>query len=326
MRAAVFYGQGHIAVEERPLPSLRAGDVMVKVMLCALCGSDKRLLDGGATVTPGHEIAGCIASIGRDVDSVAVGDPVVVYIPLFCGSCPACRQGSTNRCANLCDLVGWQADGGFQEYVALPAGNVIQVPAGVDLCAALLVLDTVGTAAHGLRSSFGILGAAAARVAVIGCGPLGLGSAIVAGALGAKDVCVDDVQPSRVTAAMGLGFDRIASGGGRFPVVVEASGSSSGRDRAMTLVEAGGVVLLLGEGGQPWVVPATPAWRRLEAAYLRSFYFPLSEVTDNWKLLRECEERLVTLLDDVRPLSSLSRIFEDFVAGRSVKPVVAVAS
>ena len=324
MRAALFAGERRIDVVERPMPDLGPSDVLVEVELCALCGSDKRLLESGASVTPGHEIAGRVIFVGEKVERVKIGERILVYIPLYCGSCPACRKGRTNRCANLTQLVGWQVPGGFQEYLAVPEGNVLSVPDDLALSRAVLALDTVGTSAHGLRESFRFLEGIPETIAVIGCGPLGIGVSTVAEVMGATHVVVDDVLPARLSAAKALGFERIDAEQGKIPLVVEASGSSEGRDRAMALVEPGGVVLLLGEGSQPWVVPASPAWRRLEAAYIRSFYFPLSEVADNWEVIRRCGSRLASLIDDVRPLDSLFDVFIDFVSGKSVKPLVTV--
>lgn len=324
MRSAVFSGKGQIEIVERNIPSLQPDEVLIRVDFCALCGSDKRLLEHGSSVTPGHEIAGTVVEAGSDAARSLLEDFIIVYIPIYCGICRNCKSGYTNRCENLKDLVGWQRDGGFQQYVAVPAGNVISVPRDIERIEAVLALDTIGTAAHGIRSSIRYLGSTPQRTAVIGCGPLGLGAAIVAEHLGSKQVRVDDVQDKRVEAAKGLGFERIEESGQTFDLVIEASGSPHARNRALDLVHQGGVVLLLGEGEQPWVVPATPQWRRLEAAYIRSFYFPLSEVGENWPILRKSAGRLKALIDDVRPLDDLGKIFKDFMQGESVKPVVAV--
>lgn len=353
-QAAAFQGSGVIELRPAPVTTRPPGLARVTVDLCALCGSDKRLLASGADVTPGHEIVGTVAELpdqelpdGQEppdgqaplgeapppersptqAEGIRVGQRVLVYIPVYCGRCAACRAGQTNRCRELDGLVGWQLPGGFQGFVDVPARNLIPVPADIGPLTALLALDTIGTAAHGLRMCAQALGELPAAAAVVGCGALGLGAIATLGALGVAGRWAADPAPARAEAAAGLGA-RLLGGPDTprtFPLVVEASGSPAARALALNLISPGGAVLLLGEGSEPLTMPATPGWRRKDAFYIRSFYFPLSEVAGNFELLRSLGTGLAARLCTLHPLAELPAVFERFCAGELIKPVIDVS-
>ena len=103
MKAAVYYGPGDLRIEESPLPEIGPGDILLKVGACAICGTDMRIFRHGhrGVKIPqivGHEIAGTVAEIGKDVKGYAVGDKVAVDPIVSCGECFYCRRGLTNLC------------------------------------------------------------------------------------------------------------------------------------------------------------------------------------------------------------------------------------
>jgi threonine dehydrogenase-like Zn-dependent dehydrogenase len=322
--AARFDGAGRIAfdtVELGPRPEQLA---RLRVEACALCGSDKRLLRSGAAVTPGHEIVGVVEELPADTAGLNVGDRVLVYIPIHCGQCAECEAGQTNRCLRLERLIGWQEPGGFAEVLDLPVRNLIVVPPEFSPTQAVLALDTIGTSAHGLRLSARALGGLDGPAVVVGCGPLGLGAVATLRAMGTRSIYATDPVTSRLDVATRLGATALPKAARRreFPLVIEASGAAPARETALDLVRPGGVVLLLGESNDPLVMPATPDWRRTDAFYIRSFYFPLDEVADNFRLLAAVGPALAAELCTPHPFPELQRTFERFVAGELVKPVV----
>jgi threonine dehydrogenase-like Zn-dependent dehydrogenase len=107
--------------------------------------------------------------------------------------------------------------------------------------------------------------------------------------------------------------------------VVEASGAPAARALALDLVRPGGVVLLLGESNDPLLMPATPSWRRTDAFYIRSFYFPLAEVPENFALLRRIGADLAARLCTTHPLAELPAVFERFRDGQLIKPVIEIS-
>lgn len=335
MRAAHFDGSGMVRLEDMADPVPLAGQALVHVEYCAFCGSDKRLLKQGSPHIPGHEIVGRVVGVNDQGSPVRVGDPVAVYAILFCGACAWCRRGATNRCSAMAGLVGWQADGGFAELVRVPTRNLLPIPADLPLHQAVLSLDTLGTAAHGVRRALAMIDAEDRSMLVLGCGPLGLGVVAMARHAGIS-VFAHDLDRERVEAALALGASVWETPAGdaeaapaepearsSFSMVVEASGAPAAKSIASQAVAQGGAVLMLGEGEQPWTLPTSVRWRRTEAVWTRSFYFPINQAAANWELVRAVGGRLEELLLTVEPLSQISAVAEHFLAGRVTKPVIA---
>lgn len=322
-RAARFRGDAVIDFTDDDLPEVAAGEVRLRVDVCALCGSDKRLLASGSAVVPGHEIAGTVVAVGRGA-TLPTGTRCIVYIPVFCGECDQCRRGQTNRCLHLRELIGWQRDGGFADLVDVPQRCALPVPDDIGQDVAVLGLDTVGTAAHGLRLALRTQDELPRRLLVVGCGPLGLGVVAVARALGVASVDAYDPHPGRLALAadLGAGTQVDLQAENQYDVTVEVSGSAPGRDAAQRVVVPGGTVLALGESNDPYVMAATPRWRRTDCFTVRSFYFPLTEVDGNWDLLRRCGPALRDVLAHPLTLPELARAFDKFVAGDLLKPYI----
>ncbi|PSL06041.1 threonine 3-dehydrogenase [Haloactinopolyspora alba] len=320
---ARFLGEGRVEFRTTEMGPVAAGEVRLRVDVCALCGSDKRLLAQGSSVVPGHEIAGTVAAAGADA-AVAPDTRGIVYIPVYCGACPACHSGLTNRCTRYTDLIGWQRDGGFAHYVDVPARCLIEAPEDVPLDVAVLGLDTVGTAAHGLRLALRTQQETPRRLLVVGCGPLGLGVVAVARAMGVEQVDAYDPHPGRLALAVKLGAAeaRDLDSQNQYDVTVEVSGAQAGRAAAQRVIVPGGAVVVLGESGEPYTMPADPRWRRTDCFTVRSFYFPLTEVAENWELLRGFGAELRDVLAERLTLPELEAAFDAFVAGDLLKPYI----
>lgn len=323
-RRAFFKGDGIVQIVDQKMGRVGRGDVRIAISVSALCGSDRRLYLTGSEVTPGHEFGGTIVEVGHDVLASRIGERGVVYIPVYCGVCNRCRMGLTNGCTQLQDLVGWQRDGGYATYVDVPERCFLRVPDGLDLRIAVLGLDTVGTAAHGLRTALRTQLAPVERVAVLGCGPLGLGVVAVAKDMGLPTPEAFDPVERRLAAAVRLGAERLSSSESEneFDLVVEASGSDEARARAQRLVRPGAALLMLGESVNPYVIPANPRARRTNLFTVRTFYFPVGEAEANWELLGRIGELLLTEISAYATLEELPSVFASFVAGDVIKPML----
>jgi len=295
-----------------------------------LCGSDKRLFYNGTANIPGHEISGEIARSGPGAE-LPVGTRVNLYIPLFCGSCEECRAQSSQRCGHIKGLIGWQTPGGFAEYLVVPAANAMVLPDDIALDEGVLLLDTIGTSAHAVRQGLEGRGwgAVPPRAAVIGCGPLGLGTLLVLKTMGCPEIYAADVAADRLAQAEAFGakpLTDLEAAENQFPLVVEASGHATARQTALSVVRTGGAVLLLGESDTPWVINPSPKLRRKECFYIRSFYFPQHEIPANFELLRRGRREFRQLISKTGPLEDLQALYAEFCAGKTLKPMVEFGS
>jgi alcohol dehydrogenase len=243
MRAAVFheYG-GPLSVEELPDPAPPDDGVVLEVGATGICRSDWHAWMGhDPDVTPphvpGHELAGTVVAVGRDVRGARVGERVTVPFCLGCGRCEPCRAGETQICDDDYQP-GFSGHGSFAQYVALPRADLNLVPLPE-------TLDFVAAAALGCRfmtayAAIAVHGRPDAGdwVAVHGCGGVGLSATMIAAARGARVVAVD-IDPAKLTLARELGAEhaidaragdaatavREATGGGA-PVSVDALGGA----------------------------------------------------------------------------------------------------
>jgi threonine dehydrogenase-like Zn-dependent dehydrogenase len=311
MHHAVFTGDRQIEIRQGQEPVAAPGEVIVDVLGCALCGSDLRVWRDGWPVTPGHEIIGRVASGHRR------GERVLVYIPVFCGTCDDCRRDDTHLCLTHGSLIGWQRNGGYAERLAVPEQSLIPVPDDIETRVAPLLLDVVGTPAHGLRLAHRVT--PKGSIAIIGAGPIGLGALLAAQNAGHRDVFVTEPGERRLSTALGLGA-ALLDPQHRYDIVLESSGTNAGRQQALEITAAHGVYVFLGESPR-WDIEETRAIRRKDFFIARSFYFPLWEVTDNLAILRADKTRYAALVDETAPLAGLAGLFERFSAGQTLKPL-----
>lgn len=320
MRAARFRGNGQIVIEETPVPIPAPDEVIVDVMSCALCGSDFRPLDQGWPLTPGHEIAGRVRAPGTAAD----GQRVLVYIPVFCGECGECQAGRTHLCPHA-DLIGWQRPGGYAQSLAVPQRCLLAIPDDISDRLAPLLLDTIGTTAHGVRLAGRLVQPGAALV--VGAGPIGLGAILVLKGLGWGPLFVCEPNPQRATFAATLGATVLSAEAAQarpFPLVIEATGKDAGRQLALTAVAREGAAVQLGESDQ-WSITETRALRRKDYFLIRSFYFPIGDYRANVALLRANRADYERLVDATANLDGLETLFAEFARGERLKPLVCPA-
>ncbi len=153
MKVFVLHGIGDLREEEREIPTPAAGEALVRVLACGICGSDvPRVYETGAhrhPLIPGHEFSGCVESVGEGTDPGLVGKRVGIFPLIPCGKCSACRAGRYELCSSY-DYLGSRRDGGFAEYVCVPAHRLVPLPDRItDEQAAML--EPMGVALHAIR-------------------------------------------------------------------------------------------------------------------------------------------------------------------------------
>lgn len=261
MKAVVFYGPGRIEVEERPEPQIEsASDAIVKVSLAPVCGSDLVAYRGrGATREPqitGHEFVGTVSSVGEGVTGIQVGQRVASPFSTWCGGCFYCKQGNLSNCERRA-VFGIQMPGAQAEYVRVPNADAVlePLPDGLsDEKAAFLPHILTGVFA-GLQMAECKAGDS---VAVVGCGPTGLATILMARAMGAGRIFALDHHNYRLAKAEELGAIALgedaqsallaATGGRGADIGVEAVGRVEGLSRALDLTRPWGTLLCLSLG------------------------------------------------------------------------------
>ncbi|MDR5698683.1 zinc-dependent alcohol dehydrogenase [Agromyces aerolatus] len=264
MRAAVLHAVGDLRIDTRPVPEPGPGEVLIRVAVCGVCGSDateygRGLVLAQPPVTLGHEFAGTVEALGPGVDGPAVGATVICGAGISCGECKPCRQGRTNLCRSYTTL-GFHHDGGLAGYVVAPAGIVL------DVSDSGLAMDTLGLAqpmaiaVHAVRRS----GLRDGQDAVIvGVGGIGAFITVAAAATGAR-VLVVDLNEDRLELATRLGAsatlragtttltDRLDELGMDPDVFFEVSGSAPGLASVLEAAEPGATIVPVGiQRGEP---------------------------------------------------------------------------
>jgi L-iditol 2-dehydrogenase len=213
VKALVYHGPQDLRVEERPDREPGAGEALLRVEACGICGTDLRIASGshraypeGTVRVPGHEIAGRLAAVGDGVD-LAVGSAAFIAPNVGCGHCPECRAGRVNLCRTPRAL-GITDDGGFAEFVLLDEelvgqGNVLVVDDGCDM-AALALVEPLACA---LRGSKACRIAEGDVVVIVGAGPVGLMHLQLAKLCDPATVIVSEPSATRRAEAERFGAD-----------------------------------------------------------------------------------------------------------------------
>lgn len=260
MKALNLYGPRDIRCEEAPMPTItKDDDVIIKVMVSGICGSDGHryallgpYIEG---MTWGHEFSGVVHEVGKEVKNIMVGDKVSGCPSLYCGHCEFCNKGEFARCENL-KVIGAKDPGAFAQYVKIPEENVVKLPDNIDFETGSMV-EPACVAIHGLYKTNIQAGD---DVCVMGCGTIGLFAIQWAKILGAKKVIAVDIDDAKLELAMKMGathtinslngepykqLEKITDGR-RADVAVESAGSKITSAQVLSLARKGGKVVYLG--------------------------------------------------------------------------------
>ena len=248
-----------------PQPRPGAGEVLVRVAACGICGSDVHGYDGtsGRRIPPivmGHEAAGTVTAVGAGVTRFKPGDRVTFDSTIYCGDCFFCRRGEVNLCDNR-EVIGvscgdYRRHGAFAEYIAVPERIVYSLPESMSFPEAAM-LEAVSVALHAVHVTGDVKGQTAL---VIGAGMIGLLTMQAARAAGAESVFIADIDATRLNLAHSLGVDEAfnlsgpdltreileRTGGFGADVVLEAVGRKETIATAIDCVRKGGIVTLIG--------------------------------------------------------------------------------
>jgi (R,R)-butanediol dehydrogenase/meso-butanediol dehydrogenase/diacetyl reductase len=318
MRAAVLPGlHQRLTLENLPDPTPGAGEVVVRVGRCGICGSDLHMSEdptfgAGPGTVFGHEFAGEIVALGRGVEWLADGDLVAVSPLQSCGACEHCRKGEVQWCTAF----GLQG-GGYAEYALTRPNQCVRLPASASLADGAIV-EPLAVALHGVRLS-GL--AAGDKVLVLGAGPIGLAVAFWARRLGASRVAVQDIAEWQRERALAMGASAFVAEpanpvgsaeralGGKADIVFECVGVPGLIAQGVEQVRNRGTILLLGLCTRPDTFNSF-AMLSKEVRLVTSAFFTRQDYEDALDALSEGAAEPRLLVTDTIALETVPETFE----------------
>jgi D-arabinitol dehydrogenase (NADP+) len=249
MKRAVIHEPGRLSIQECGVPSPAAGEVLIKVMASGICGTDIHIFRGeylgSYPVVPGHEFSGVVEKVGAGVTRFAVGDRVAVEPNIACDNCPSCLSNRHNFCLNWSG-VGVTRPGGMAQYAVAPEKAVFSI--GSLSFEEGAFMEPLSCVLHGLERA---RIPAAANVAIIGAGPIGILLLKSARALGAAVLTTAERNPARLAFAGACGADMCLPSfedlkPDYYDVVIDATGSPPVMGKTIHYARPGGTVLLFG--------------------------------------------------------------------------------
>ncbi len=338
MKAAVFHGpERPLSVEEVPTPTAAVGQVLIRVAGCGVCHTDLHYIDHGTPTFKapplilGHEISGTVEAVGENVDTLTVGDPVLIAAVTSCGACQACREGRENICARG-EMLGNNIDGGFAEYVVAPAKDVFVLPPDVPLVEGSIIADAITTPYHAVVNRGAVRPGQA--VVVLGCGGVGLNVVQIASALGARVVAVDLSEEKRAWAER-LGAEAAVDPGavdridkvlrkltrGGADVAFEVVGKAETQEWALGCLKTGGKAVFVGYSPEKMALNAGRVMFR-ELEIVGSLGCRPVDYPPAIEMVRQGHIKLTELVTHRFSLDDINEALDTLRSGTSIRVVV----
>jgi len=258
MRAAVYRGVDDVRLEEVAVPAIGAGELLVRVHTCGICGTDLKKIATGSHSAPrifGHETTGVVVAVGQGVSHYQAGDRVMVFHHIPCGDCYYCKHKVFAQCPTYKKVgatAGYEpSGGGFSEYVRVmewivSRGGVVRIPDGVSFEQASFI-EPVNTCMKGVETLRLVAGE---TVLVVGQGPIGIILSVLARRSGAR-VITSDLFPQRLTISKTFGLNEN----------IDASASDSVRSVKEMTDGRGADAVILAVAGNGLIRPVMDATR-----------------------------------------------------------------
>ncbi len=264
MKAAVLTEIGKIEIEERPIPKPLDNEVLVKIKHVGICGSDLHYYEhgriGNAVVEKpiilGHESAGEVVEIGKNVTNLKVGDIVTLEPGYTCGKCEFCKTGRYNLCPDVVFMATPPIDGAFAEYVSYPSDMAFKLPSGMTTIEGALV-EPLSVGFHAAKQADAHIGQTAA---ILGAGCIGISTMLALKSMGVTEVYMFDMIQKRLDMAKKLGATGVyrvdevdpekvikdVTDGNGVDLVFETAGNKTSTLQTVSLVKRGGKITLVG--------------------------------------------------------------------------------
>lgn len=240
MKAARFCGINKpLKLEEVPIPKIGAQEVLVRIKASGVCASDLhyyhgKLPFGKIPITMGHECTGIVEEVGSEVEGLMKGERVCIHYIISCGNCYFCSTGRDNLCVGA-KFVGFDEDGGFAEYIRVPARNVVKLPKEIPFEEGAIIGCAVVTPFHALRIGEVKPGEV---LAIYGLGGVGIhGIQFARNVFGAIKIIAVDIMEYKLQLAIELGADVVVNAKENDPVeIIKKETGGRGVDVALDFV------------------------------------------------------------------------------------------
>ncbi len=336
MKAIVFEKIQQLSVQEKPIPTLTSGDVLIQIELCGICASDLAALRGDVSdyappVVMGHELSGVVVE-SRHPD-VKIGERVTVNPMLSCGTCPECQNDLDKYCSNI-EGIGHDIDGGYAEYMRMPkhgidTGKLIRVPDSIPH-EELLFLEPLGCCLNAMRETL-----FKDSVAILGAGPIGLLFTQLAKRAGLTTYVIEPF-PHRRQVAETLGADRTfdtspeavehlrdLTRGGVDTVISSTTNKGSVIALAFEVVRRGGCLNFFGLAPEGEEIRVNlEEFHYAGHKLMASWAFSRTSLEESRQLLIEKALNFEPLLTDRFPIAQGLAAFDNAAAQRGIKTVV----
>jgi 2-desacetyl-2-hydroxyethyl bacteriochlorophyllide A dehydrogenase len=327
MKAAVLIEPRKIIVEDTKTPEPGSGEVLIRVLLAGICGSDHTLYHGRfgvpLPVIPGHEAIGRIEEIGVGVSGLAVGQRVTIQPNFSCGSCELCRAGHKNICPSKVRL-GVDTNGVFAELVKVPADYVWPVPDGIEDEVAVFT-EPLAVTVHAMKIWEPRKGE---RTLIFGAGIMGL-LALQLAVLRGAEVSACDLVEIRLAMAEQLGASHTIGPGdsfesyyNSFDVIYETSGAPAALGQVIRLAAPKGKIVILSLPGKDHPVPTDMIVRK-ELQIMGSLIYT-NEFPESMDILKSGKIKTDLLNTGKLSLNELDNGLRDFASPERMKMLVEI--
>lgn len=337
MKAARYHEKGQLVVEKVDVQKPQAGEVLIKVAYCGICGTDVQIFHGhkgSMEVVPpkilGHEFSGHVEKVGDGVTHVKAGDRVSADVNYSCGYCDACTEGNPHFCDDM-KGVGTYLDGAFAEYITVPANAVFPIPANVSLQAASMV-EPISCCLHGIDLTDIQLGD---RVMVVGTGSIGLIMVQLAKHAGASTVIAVEPSAPRLALAGKLGADVLINpaeqdakaaleeaGVKRVDKVIDCAGTVGTAEFSVDIAGKGATVMLFGLTAPDETMQLKPYTVFAKELTIRSSFVNPQTFA---RAIRVLEAGIIStdeIITDIYPLDDIQMVFEEKLYAKNGKTII----
>ncbi len=343
MKAARLHGVEDIRIEDVPIPQINEHEVLIKVSASFICGTDVRFYKTGAPsdkpLIAGHEVAGVIEKVGSSVEGYSCGMRVGVAPNYGCGVCDLCTAGNSHMCLDS-QALGVSVDGGFAEYMRVPAaavrqGNISIIDDNISFSEAALAEPL--SCVYNAYEKIGIY--PGDQVLVIGAGPIGMMHVRVALLAGASRVYITDISSERLELAKTLVPDVVTipsdqldtavsdyTGGRLMNLVITAASVPAIQESAFSYAGLNGRIMFFGglPKGKSAVRLDTNEIHYKQLTVAGTTRQSLRQYRQCLKLISSGRLKVSDLITSSSSLDKIEQVIKDVAAGKGLKSVITV--